>query len=123
MLGDYVAMNEENEIINFRNPRTRSDICMGPTGNIQGLIKFMCVETGKEIVRSFTRLPMPNSIIKKVEKLAEKERANMELILKTGRKKHLIGKMNKTMLIRREMNKMDVHTWIQWQNFLGQKLQ
>ena len=50
----------------------RPAICMGPTGNIQVLIKFMCVETGKKMVM---RPPMPDSIIKEVDKLAERDRA------------------------------------------------
>ena len=56
---------------------------MGPTDNIQGSIKFMCVETGRKIVRwSYTKLPMTDSIIKKVEGLAEKDRANNELFFR-----------------------------------------
>ena len=53
--------------------RTRPAICMGPMGNIQGSFKFMSVNTGKKIIRrNYTRLPMSESIIRKVEKLAEK---------------------------------------------------
>ena len=30
-------------------PRTKPAICMGPTGNIQGSLKFMHVESGKKL--------------------------------------------------------------------------
>ena len=75
MFGEYVKVHKENIVMNSMNPRTRPAICMGPTGNVQGSIKFMCVETGRKIVRNDTKPPMPDSIIKKVEKLAEKDKA------------------------------------------------
>ena len=49
MFGDYVEIHEENTITNSITPRTRPTICMGPTGNIQGSLKFMCVELGKKL--------------------------------------------------------------------------
>jgi len=49
MFGDYVEVHEESNITNLMTPRTRPAICMGPTGNIQGSLKFMCVESGKKL--------------------------------------------------------------------------
>ena len=46
MFGGYVEVCKESVITNSMNPRTRPAICMGPTGNIQGIIKFMCIESG-----------------------------------------------------------------------------
>ena len=40
MFGDYVEVHEENPVTNSMSPRTRPAICMGPTGNKEGLIKF-----------------------------------------------------------------------------------
>ena len=75
MFGDYVEAHKENTITNSINPRTRPAICMGPSRNMQQSIKFMCIETKKKVVRrSYTRLLMPESIIKKVEKLAKRDR-------------------------------------------------
>ena len=83
MFGEYVKVHEENNFTSSTKPRTRPAICMGPTENIQGSIEFMCVETGRKIVRwSYTKLPMTDSIIKKVEGLAEKDRANNELFFR-----------------------------------------
>ena len=77
MFGEYVKVHEENTITNSMKPRTRPAICMGPTGNIQGSIKFLCVERGIMIVRqSYTKLPLPDLIIKKVKGLAEKVRGS-----------------------------------------------
>ena len=74
VIGDYVDVHEENATTNSMNPRTRPAICMGSSENIQGLIKFRCIETGKKIVRrSYTRLPMPDSMIKQVEQLAKRD--------------------------------------------------
>ena len=67
--------------------RTTPAICMGPTGNIQGSIKFMCLESGKKIVRrSYSRLPMTESATKKVEKLAEREKAESGINFKDQNK-------------------------------------
>ena len=49
----------------------------------------MCVKTGKKIVgRSYTQLPMPNSVMKKVEKLANRDKAKDGVNFK-NRKKEL----------------------------------
>ena len=40
---------------------------MGPTGNLQGSVKFFCLTTGRILKRrSFTALPMPDRVIKRV---------------------------------------------------------
>ena len=45
---------------------------LGPTGNMQGTNKFLSLVTGKKIKRrSFTPMPMPASVIKKVERYAD----------------------------------------------------
>ena len=49
MFGDYAEVHKENPVTNSMSPRTRPAICMDPSGNIQGSIKFMCVETGEKM--------------------------------------------------------------------------
>jgi hypothetical protein len=45
-------------------------ISLRPTGNIQGTYKFMSLLTGKLIkARSFTLLPMPEDVVKQVERM------------------------------------------------------
>jgi hypothetical protein len=50
--------------------RTVGAISLGPTGNIQGAYNFMSLLTGKLIkARSFTPLPMPEDVVKQVERM------------------------------------------------------
>ena len=51
---------------------------MGPTGNLQGSIKLMCLKKGNKIVRrKYTRLPVPDSAIRDVEALVVQDRTRM----------------------------------------------
>jgi hypothetical protein len=57
--------------------RTQPAICLGPTANFQGSYKFLSLRTGKRTTRKqFKELPMPDSIIKRVEAMAEREQQN-----------------------------------------------
>ena len=68
--------------------RTRLTICLVPTGNFQGSIEFMSVETGLKIVhRNYTKLPIPDSVIKKVNLLAERDKAEMGVMVRNGNDK------------------------------------
>jgi hypothetical protein len=50
--------------------RTVGGISLGPTGNIQGTYIFMSLLTGKLVkARSFTPLPMPDDVVKKVDSM------------------------------------------------------
>ena len=45
---------------------------VGPTGNLQGTHKFLSLDTGKKVKhQGFTVMPMPDSVIKKVERYAD----------------------------------------------------
>ena len=45
-------------------------IAKGPSGNLQGSYKFLCLDTGQKIVRKrWTELPMPSHVIDKVNKM------------------------------------------------------
>jgi hypothetical protein len=47
--------------------RTYKAIATGPTGNMQGSIKFFCLKTERILKwRLFTPLPMPDWVIKRV---------------------------------------------------------
>jgi hypothetical protein len=60
-------------------PRTHPCIACGPTGNLQGSVKFYCLATGRIIKRqNWTELPMPDNIIKKVNKIGLSERQGRE---------------------------------------------
>jgi hypothetical protein len=71
--GAYAEAHEEYHQTNTMAPRTRGVICLGPTGNFQGSYKMMCHKTGRKLTRKqFQELPMPDSIIKRIEAMAEK---------------------------------------------------
>ena len=81
--------------------RTRPAIFTGPSGNIQRSINFMCAKNLKNIViRSYTPLPMPDSIIKKIEKLVYRDRTEAGILFRNRKKNYLIGKMNNTMILK-----------------------
>ena len=62
MFGNYVEVHKENVITNLMIPRTRPGIYIGPSGNIEGSVKFMCFDKGKKIGRrNYTRLSIPDS--------------------------------------------------------------
>jgi hypothetical protein len=72
--GAYAEVHEDRNITNTMSERTQPAICLGPTANFQGSYKFLSLRTGKRITRKqFKELPMPDSIIKRVEAMAERE--------------------------------------------------
>jgi hypothetical protein len=79
--GAYAEGHEEYPQTNTMAPRTRGVICLGPTGNFQGSYKMMCHKTGRKLTRKqFQELPMPESIIKRIEAIAEKEKQEKNII-------------------------------------------
>jgi hypothetical protein len=73
--GAYVEVHEDRNITNTIDERTQPAICLGPTANFQGSYTFISLRTGKRITRKqFKELPMPASIIKRVEAMAIKEK-------------------------------------------------
>ena len=83
MFDDYVEVHQEKTITNSMKLRTRPAICMGPSGNIQRFIKFMCVNIGNKIMRrNHNKLPMLKSIVKKIKKIVDRERDKNEFSFK-----------------------------------------
>jgi hypothetical protein len=55
--------------------RTHEGIALGPIENLQGTVKFYCLNTGHVLKRrSFTPLPMPDSVIQQVNTIGLKEK-------------------------------------------------
>jgi len=68
--GTYCEVHDEPLPSNTMTPRTHEAIAMGPTGNLQGSVKFFCLNTGRILKRrSFTALPMPDRVIKRVNNI------------------------------------------------------
>ena len=69
--GSYCEVHDEPAPTNNMVSRSVPAIVLGPTGNLQGTYKFFSLATGKKIKRRrFTRYPMPDSVIRKVERFA-----------------------------------------------------
>ncbi len=61
--GTYCEVHDESSPSNMMVPRTHKDIALGLTGNLQGTVKFYCLNTGCMLKRhSFTALPMPERV-------------------------------------------------------------
>jgi hypothetical protein len=56
-------------------PQMYKGIALGQTGNLQGTVKFYCLNTGPVLKHcSFTPLPMPDRVIKQVNTIGLKEK-------------------------------------------------
>jgi hypothetical protein len=62
--GTYCEAHDEPAPSNLMEPQTHEMIALGPTGNLQGSIKFYCLNTGWVLkCCSFTPMPMTDRII------------------------------------------------------------
>jgi hypothetical protein len=82
----YAEVHEDRNITNTMGARTQPAFCLGPTANFEGSYNFLSLQTGKRTTRKqFKELPMPSSIIKRVEAMATKEKQEKPLLSMTGR--------------------------------------
>jgi hypothetical protein len=59
--------------------QTHKAVATGPTGNLQGCVKFYCLKTGQILKRRlFTPLPMPDRVIKWVNAIGVHEKQGQE---------------------------------------------
>ena len=71
--GTYCKAHDYLKPLNGMKPCSRPTIALGPTGNAQGTHKFFCLTNGILIKQNdWDEYPMPDSIIKKVNKWGEK---------------------------------------------------
>jgi hypothetical protein len=71
-IGQYCQVHEEETPCNSQVPRTKGAIVLGTSGNAQGGFKFMSLTTGKKITRrSWDEIPMPDTVIARVNKHGE----------------------------------------------------
>ena len=69
-LVQYCQVHEEDYPRNIQATRNRGDICLGPSGNLQGGFKFLDLNSVKKIVwRSWDAIPMPDTVISRVNTL------------------------------------------------------
>jgi hypothetical protein len=73
--GTYCEVHDKLSPLNMMTPHTHEAIALGPTGNLQGSVKFYFLDTGRVLKRHlFTPVPMPDRIIAKVNKIGAKEK-------------------------------------------------
>ena len=72
--GSYCEVHDDPNPTNTTVSCTREGIALGPTGNLQGSVKFYCLNTGRVLKRqAFNEIPMPKAVIAKVDKIGKKE--------------------------------------------------
>ena len=70
----YYELHDKPNPSNTIVSRTQKGIALGPTVNLQGSVKFYCLNTGRVLKRQdFTEIPMPTAVIAKVNKIGKKE--------------------------------------------------
>jgi len=73
--GQYVEVHEQHQVTNTMASRTRPAIALCPKGNKQGSWNFYALDTDTAILRdNWTKLPMPNWILDKLNKKAEMDK-------------------------------------------------
>lgn len=75
VFGSYCEVHDEPTLSNTMQRRTHPAISLGPTGNLQGSYKFLCLTTDQLLVRRrFTPMPgIPTTVINAVLKFADRE--------------------------------------------------
>ena len=77
--GTYCEVHDEPVPTNTMMPRTHEAIALGPTGNLQGSVKFYCTKMGRVLKRrSFTPMPMPARVIRRINSIGARERQERE---------------------------------------------
>jgi hypothetical protein len=74
--GSYCEVHVDPDITNTLEPRIKEAICMGLTGNLQGIYKSLSLATGTKVTqRKFTKMSVTEAVIKQVEEMAVKDGA------------------------------------------------
>ena len=78
--GAHAQVYKDRNVTNTLEERTHGTICLGPTGNLQGMYNFFCY-TLKKITRvQFTEVPTPTIIMKRVAAMSLAEKQNKGLV-------------------------------------------
>jgi hypothetical protein len=86
--GSYCEVHEDNAPTNIMESRGLPAICLGPTGNKQGTYSFLNLLTGLVIkLRHFVELPAPDSVIQRVNSLADNSGVSSTLVFADRHKK------------------------------------
>jgi len=73
--GTYCEVHDKPSPSNTMTPRMHEAIAVGPTRNLQGSVKIFCLNSGRILKRrSFTTLPMPDRVLKRVNDIGLREK-------------------------------------------------
>jgi hypothetical protein len=87
----YFQVHEEQTHRNSQIARTKEEISLGPSGNLQGGFKFMALNSGNKIVRrSWNVIPMPDIIIARVNALGSDQPHHMMFTDRHGRSSKIL---------------------------------
>ena len=88
-IGQYCQVHEEDTQRNDQAAMRKSAICLGPSGNTQGVFKFMSIHLETNINRrSWDSIPIPDTIIARVNEI---EKGEPETFIFTDCKVRIIG--------------------------------
>jgi hypothetical protein len=77
--GTYCEVQDEPLLSNMITACTHKGIALRPTRNLQGSVKFYCLNTGRILKWcSFTKMPMPTRRIKRVDTIRARENQGRE---------------------------------------------
>jgi hypothetical protein len=75
----YCEVHDEPIPLNRMMACTHEGIALGPTGNLQGSVKFYCLNTGPVLKwRSFNKMPMSTCVIKRVDTIGARKKQGGE---------------------------------------------
>ena len=102
--GEYIQAHDYPDVTNDMKERTYDSLYLGPTGDIQGTFKAFDVKTGRvKNNRKFTRVPMPDSVVKLVNnwvKRSQKEHQKKKLEFLNRLQKKLTGTIMNMMIMK-----------------------
>ena len=73
LFGSYVEANTDADMTNDMTTRPHGCLSLGPSGNLQGSVKYFDLKIGKVVTRPTIKvLPMPNRVLKLANSWGEK---------------------------------------------------
>jgi hypothetical protein len=77
--GTYCKVHDKPDPSNSMVRHTHEGIALGPMSNLQGSVKFFCLNTGCVLKQwLFTTLPMPMRVIKRIDMIGAQEAQGWE---------------------------------------------
>jgi hypothetical protein len=85
-IGQYCQVHEADTPRNSQPPRTKGAISLGSSGRLQGGFRYMGLSSGKKIVRrSWDAIPMPDTVIARVNTLGCDQASQLAFTDRHGR--------------------------------------